>query len=89
LNNCNRRNGLLFEVLPEIDNLLDTLEILRTQYEGSVVFSPYVPMLKLAWEKLNYYYGLTDRSSVYIDAVVLNPFLKWIFFETKWHDQKE
>lgn len=72
-----------------MDNLLDMLETLKNQYEGSMLYSQYHPMVKLAWDKLDYYYGLTDRSPVYIAAVVLNPFLKWKFFDTKWHDRKD
>jgi hypothetical protein len=37
-----------------------------------------------AWVKLDKYYDLTDRSVVYIAAVVLNPAHKWKYFEKHW-----
>jgi hAT family C-terminal dimerisation region len=37
-----------------------------------------------AWVKLDKYYNLTDRSVVYIAAVILNPAHKWKYFEKHW-----
>jgi len=40
-----------------------------------------------AWEVLNKYYTLTDRSIAYVASVVLNPCHKWRFFEISWKDR--
>lgn len=40
-----------------------------------------------AWNKLNEYFQLTDRSHFYIAAIVLNPCLKWDYFEHHWQDK--
>lgn len=40
--------------------------------------------LNNAWQKLNKYYTLTDKSTVYVLAVVLNPQYKWKYFEKMW-----
>jgi hypothetical protein len=37
--------------------------------------------IRNAWVKLDKYYNLTDRSVVYVAAVVLNPAYKWGYFE--------
>ena len=38
----------------------------------------------MGWEKLDKYFSATDRAPVYLAAVVMNPKLKWRYFEVKW-----
>ena len=40
--------------------------------------------VEASWSKLNRYYGLTDDTSAYFAATVLNPTLKMAYFEQKW-----
>jgi hypothetical protein len=44
-------------------------------------------MLKCGWETLVKYYSLTDRSPVYIAAVVLHPVHKWEYFRKHWKQE--
>ncbi|CAD0052721.1 unnamed protein product [Aureobasidium pullulans] len=45
--------------------------------------------INLAWKKLNEYYHLTDRSPVYVAAVVLHPAYTWKWFRSKWRTRQE
>ena len=45
--------------------------------------------VNLAWEKLDAYYKLTDSSTVYLVAAVLDPRLKMAYFEHVWGDRPE
>ena len=40
--------------------------------------------VEASWSKLNKYYGLTDNTSTYFTATILNPTLKMAYFEQKW-----
>jgi hypothetical protein len=42
-----------------------------------------------AWKKLDEYYNLTDQSTAYIAAVVLNPQWKWMFFDASWAPRQD
>ena len=37
--------------------------------------------VEASWFKLDKYYGLTNNTSVYFTATVLNPTLKIVYFE--------
>jgi hypothetical protein len=39
-----------------------------------------------AWEKLNDYYQLVDESPVYYTAMVMDPSLKYAWFEQRWNE---
>jgi hypothetical protein len=43
----------------------------------------------LAWIKWDEYYGLSDKSPVYVVAVVLDPRLKLQYIEKRWRDRPE
>jgi hypothetical protein len=67
-------NGSMTDVLPLMDYLLVDLKTLKTtllQTKG-----PLLPAIEEAWRKLDQYYNLTDKSSVYIAAITLDPRLK-------------
>jgi hypothetical protein len=36
------------------------------------------------WQKLNEYYGHLDDTPVYVAAIVLHPFFKWVYCEKYW-----
>ena len=64
-----RVNGAVFDVLLAMDMLSSMLEDAKKIYQ--VQKSPFVSCINLAWIKLDEYYGLSDKSSVYVIAVVM------------------
>ena len=71
----------LTHVLPSIDFLLNVYsETLQDNSDNRILSS----MIQMGWEKLDKYFAATDRAPVYLAAVVLNPKLKWRYFEVKW-----
>lgn len=67
-------NGVVFDVLPAMDMLLQQLEVVKTAYQRWKL--PFATCINLAWMKLDEYYSKTDRSSIYVASVILNPWLK-------------
>lgn len=55
-------------VLPTMDFLLDQFELAKTEYPNNPFMGP---MINSGWAKLDKYYGLTDRSPVYITSMVM------------------
>jgi len=75
------RSKTLETVLPLIDYLLERLEAGKEEFAND----PFMQArINSSWSKLNKYYGLMDRTPVYIAAIVLVPSLKWYYFENKW-----
>lgn len=68
-------------VLPGMEYLLEHHERAREQYAAAPFMAT---RIDAAWRKLNKYYNLTDKSIAYIGATVLNPTMKWRFFEDRW-----
>ena len=81
-------NGALSDVLPGFDLLLDHLERSKEMLMG-VGDTHLATCVNLAWEKLDAYYKLTDSSTVYLVAAVLDPRLKMAYFEHVWGDRPE
>jgi hypothetical protein len=75
------RSTTLEQVLPSMDYLLEKLESGKTTYAADAFM---IPCINSSWAKLDKYYGLTERSSVYIAAMVLIPSQKWTYFEDNW-----
>ena len=64
-----------------MDFLLENLEKAKTRYRRK----PYISeRVQAAWAKLEKYYILTDQSIVYFAASVLNPSIKYQYFERVW-----
>jgi hypothetical protein len=82
-----RMNGAIFDVLPAMDMLLNKLEDAKLTYQA--VNSPFSSCINLGWAKLESYYCLTDRSIVYVVGVVLDPRLKFRYFENKWSTRQD
>lgn len=59
-------------------NLLDEAKI--EHVDDPVLF----PAIQAGWKKLTRYYDNTSKSSAYAAAVVLDPSLKWDYFEDAW-----
>ena len=67
----------LAEVLTSIDYLLGKYEEAKEIYKDG----PLAASVDLGWSKLNKWYAATERAPIYIAAVVLDPRLKWEYFE--------
>jgi len=75
-------NGAIFDVLPAMDLLLSQLEQAKVAYRTTN--SRLASCINLAWKKLDEYYQLRDSSPAYIAAVVLEPQMKFQYFEKRW-----
>ena len=82
-----RMNGAIFDVLPAMDLLLKRLEDAKVKYTSKK--SALATCVNLAWKKLDEYYALTDKSPVYMVAVVLDPRMKMAYFQRKWRTRPE
>jgi hypothetical protein len=73
----------LEHILPSMDFLLQHFEQCKT-----VAVDEKDPIMtaciETGWVKLNHYYNLTDRTPVYIAAIVLNPRWKFDYFTDTW-----
>jgi hypothetical protein len=61
-------------VLPKMDFLLERFETAKCTYINDPFMSP---CCNSGWAKLDKYYSLTERSPVYIAALVLSLQWKW------------
>ena len=68
-------------MLPGLEFLTEHLEQARLNYTGNLYMRERV---KRAWEKLDKYYGISDKLIAYISATVLNPLFKWQWFDAYW-----
>lgn len=80
-------NGAVFDVLPAMDMVLSMLEDAKLAYQADK--SPFASCINLAWMKLDEYYDLSDKSPVYIVAVILDPRLKLQYIENRWSTRPE
>lgn len=67
------------------------LELARTSKpkQQREVFTWLAGCAEQAWEKCEKYYKKADESAAYYAAVVLNPELKYAWFEQEWKDNEE
>lgn len=72
------RNATIDSVLPTMDFLLERFETAKEKYANDPFMSP---CCNSGWAKLDKYSSLTDRSPVYIAAVVLSPQWKWDYID--------
>jgi hypothetical protein len=75
-----RMNGAIFDVLPSFDYLLQHLEEAKKKLTGK---STIATCINLAWSKLNEYYEKSDLTSVYVIATMLDPRMKYGYFERR------
>ena len=72
----------LSKVLQDMDYLLSEFEAAGQDK------SEYSPLIKRmcddAWKKLKKYYIMTESTEVYMAALVLDPSIKWTYFEEAW-----
>ncbi|TKA69538.1 hypothetical protein B0A49_09762 [Cryomyces minteri] len=81
------RHGALWEVLPTMELLLETLE--RKKTELQYVHSHFKTCVNLGWKKLDEYYALTDRTTAYRVATALHPSMRLLWFKVKWSHRSD
>lgn len=64
-----------------MDFLLEQFETAKETYVDGLFISR---CYNSSWAKLDKYYSLTDRSPVYIAALVLSPQRKWDYIANNW-----
>ncbi len=74
-------NATIDRVLPTMDFLLEQFEAAKETYTNDPFMSP---CCNSGWAKLDKYYSLTERSPVYIAALVLSPQWKWDYIDNNW-----
>ena len=74
--------GTIGTVLPGMDMLLEILEKARGKPRPKD--SAFQEAIDASWVLLTKYYKLTDKSPVYIGSVVLDPCMKYDYFERVW-----
>jgi hypothetical protein len=74
-------NATIDRVLPTMDFLLEQFETAKCTYADDPFMSP---CCNSGWAKLDKYYSLTERSPVYIAALVLSPQWKWDYIDNNW-----
>ena len=77
-------NATIDRVLPTMDFLLEQFETAKSMYTNDPFMSPYC---NSGWVKLDKYYSLTERSPVYIAALVLSPQWKWDYIDNNWPEE--
>jgi hypothetical protein len=75
------RGATIERVLPTMDFLLEKFEEAKCVYAKDIFMGP---CCNSGWAKLNKYYSLTERSPVYVAALVLCPQWKWEYIEGNW-----
>jgi hypothetical protein len=71
----------LEKTLPMMDFILNLLDEAKVEHiDDPVLF----PAIQAGWKKLSKYYDNTSKSPAYAAAVVLDPSLKWEYFEDAW-----
>ena len=78
--------GSIISMLPSIIFLLGTLEEAKKQSRSSEIGLK--ASIELAWAKMDKYYKLTDESTAYAIAVVLNPRLKTEYLRKHWKPEE-
>jgi hypothetical protein len=80
------RNGLMWEVLPCYEFLLNHLECLMEQYRHDPDEDLKLN-IQLGWQKLNEYYTKLGDTEVYVAAVALRPQLRLTKIKQLWADR--
>ena len=85
-----RRDTGLQDWVPIVDKLIshfyDASQRFKSMSDESPVYEWLHICCEKAWEKLNKYYKLVDENPAYYTAMVMDPKLKFAWFEQKWAD---
>ncbi|KAF1985642.1 hypothetical protein K402DRAFT_334166, partial [Aulographum hederae CBS 113979] len=96
----NGRNGMLWEVLPIYESILEHLETKVNDHEADVdqtdsraadidAFQHFKINIQLGWQKLRLYYEKIDDTPVVIAAFVLHPAYRITRLKELWRDNPE
>lgn len=80
----NQGQGSIVSVLLSMDMLLSRLESIKSK--STVTSSEFYSTVDSAWSKLNKYYTLTDRSTIYVISIILHSCMKMKYFQQHWSD---
>jgi len=80
----NQGQGSIVSVLLSMDMLLDRLEKIKSDVTS--ISSAFYATIDAAWSKLNKYYTLTERFTIYVVAIILHPCMKLHYFQRHWSD---
>jgi hypothetical protein len=83
----NQGQGSIVSVLLSMDMLLDRLE--KIKLDVTSISSAFYATVDAAWSKLNKYYTLTERSTIYVVAIILHPCMKLHYFRRHWSDHPD
>jgi hypothetical protein len=85
-----RRNVGLQDWVPIVDNLISHFYEASQRFKSMADESPIYEWLHIycekAWDKLNDYDRLVDESPAYYTAMVMDPSLKYAWFEQRWNE---
>jgi len=85
-----RRNTGLQDWVPIVDKLISHFyaasQRFKSQSEGSVALEWLHICCEKAWEKLNHYYQFADNCPAYYTAMVMDPGMKYEWFEQRWNE---
>ena len=85
-----RRDIGLQDWVPIVDRLISHFYEASQRFKSMADESPTYEWLhiccEMAWEKLNEYYQLADKSPIYYTAMVMDASLKYEWFKQKWID---
>jgi hypothetical protein len=79
-------HGALWESMIAFERLLEHMEAKKREYDGRHDSTAGLA-IEFGWQILNKYYAATDKSPLWIAAVVMHPRWKWNFFELKWANE--
>ena len=80
------RYGVIWEALPAMEYLLQSLEHHRERYLDNLYLTD---CINQGWMKLRKYYVTTDEQhSLYAAATLLNPQAKFAYFHRNWVDEE-
>jgi hypothetical protein len=85
-----RRSTGLQDWVPIVDRLIthfyDASQRFKILADESSTYEWLHICCEVAWDKLNEYYQLADKTPVYYTAMVMDPGLKYEWFEQKWSE---
>ena len=79
--------GQFLIICQQLDLLLKGLEDAKKKYMS--MRSPFTSCINFAWKKLDEYYQLSNKSLIYVIAVILDPRLKLRYLERKWRTRRD
>ena len=86
----NGNTGSLWQWLDKLDHLLTFLETQKSMLQANPYHNKHVlAMVERIWQKLDYYYRLSDDSPAYRAAIVLHPGKKLHWFYKHWNTRPE